>query len=395
MTPWLQVVGIGADGLAGLNEQSRHLIAAADVLIGSPRHLDLVRNPNALAITWLSPIAGTFGLIRNHEGRKCVVLASGDPLWYGIGTLLLETFGADAVRIHPTVSSMQLACVRLGWSMEQTLVVSLHGRPIESVCRHLQDHRNILVLSGPESQAAQLAYSLNAIGYTRPTIRILERLGAEDEKVVEFTGQSHDPLAILAVETGRRESGALRSWLGLPDDAYEHDGKITKAELRAAAIAKLAQAPGGKLWDIGAGSGAVGIEWLLAGAGSSAVAVERNAARAATIARNARKHGVQELSIVEGAALAVLDRLPDADAIFIGGGLSDPRLLAACVDRLEHAGCLVAHAVTLESEKTLLDAYARLGGELTRISIDRASPVGALHGWRPSMPVMQYALTKT
>ncbi|MEO1018501.1 MAG: precorrin-6y C5,15-methyltransferase (decarboxylating) subunit CbiE [Pseudomonadota bacterium] len=394
MSAWLHVVGIGADGLEGITQHNQELVLSAEVLVGSPRHLDFAPDHGQMRIAWESPLADTFSHIEAHRSQTCVVLASGDPLWFGVATQLIGQFGADEVAIYPAVSSIQLACSRLGWSVQDTIIVSLHGRPLQSLRQHLDHGRNLLVLSGPDSQASHVADFLQADGYPRAKITVLERLGAESERISVFDRQPHDPLAILAIESGRPSGARLRPWSGMPDDAFEHDGKITKRELRAMAIAKLAQAPGGVLWDIGAGSGAMAIEWLLSGAGSNACALECDSARVGTIKRNAARFGVH-LAICQGTAPGAFDPLLRPDAIFVGGGLSDSRLLAECIHHLPANGRLVAHAVTLESEKTLLDAHQRYGGELIRIGIDRASPVGHYHGWRPSMPVLQYALTKS
>lgn len=389
MKAWLHVVGIGAEGLPGLGDDSRRLIAQAEVLIGSRRHLDLVPADDRLRLRWQNPLTSTFEEIEAHRGQSCVVLASGDPLWYGVGTQLIARFGAEVVAVHPTISSMQFACARLGWNMQDIKVVSLHGRSINALRLHLHGGRKLLILSGPESQAGDVARFLDEIGCPNSRLTVLERLGAADERITRFDGTPHDPLAILALEI-ESARGLLRHWLGMPDDAFEHDGKITKRELRAMAIAKLAQAPG-LLWDIGAGSGAIGVEWLVSGAGTAAVAVERDHERLAVIHRNVERFGLSALEIRGGQAPECLSDLPDPDAIFIGGGLGNPDLLKTCLKRLPRHGCLVAHAVTLESERNLLEAHACHGGELIRIGIDRADPVGSRHGWRPAMPVLQYA----
>lgn len=423
----LAVVGIGADGWEGLPAASQQVLRAAEVLIGGARQLALLpaQCPGE-RIAWPSPLRPAVpGLLAAHAGRRVCVLASGDPMFYGIGRTLTEvlagheaesageaqTVGAAPVghqpsaerprlRILPHPSSVSYACARLGWPVEDTEVITLVGRPTDNLARSLYDGHRLLVLSAGAGTPAEVAALLRARGFGPTRMRVLEQLGAEGERTVEgaaadWDAPPADPLNVLALDCAR-EPGTppLSTVPGLPDTAYEHDGQLTKRHVRAATLAALAPAPGELLWDIGGGSGSIAVEWLRAHRSCRAVSVERDPVRAERIGRNAHALGVPALRVVHGPAPAALTGLPAPDAVFIGGGLTAPGLLAACWEALPTGGRIVANTVTLESEALLAEWYRRHGGELVRLAVAHAVPVGGFTGWRQAMPVTQWAAVK-
>ncbi|WP_409331383.1 precorrin-6y C5,15-methyltransferase (decarboxylating) subunit CbiE [Trujillonella humicola] len=395
------VVGIGADGWDGLAPTSRAEIERAEVLMGSSRQLSLVpESVPAERVPWPSPLTEALpGLVEQHAGRAVVVLASGDPMLSGIGTTLTRLLGADRVRVLPAPSSVSLACARMGWAVEDTCVVSLVGRPIELLHPHVQPGARLLVLGSDGGTPAHVARLLSDRGYGLSTITVLAGLGGPEETVRSGTAatwsQPAPALVVTAVEC-RAERGTmpLPTTPGLPDGAYESDGQLTKSEVRAITLSRLAAVPGQLLWDVGAGSGSIGIEWMRAHPTCRAVAVEADEERAARIARNAARLGVPYLRVVRGSAPEVLGRLGAPDAVFVGGGLTTPLLLETCWDALPPGGRLVANAVTVESEAVLASWHARVGGELVRVAVQRAEPVGSFTGWRAAMPVTIWSVTR-
>jgi precorrin-6Y C5,15-methyltransferase (decarboxylating) len=382
------VVGIGADGWDGLPPASRTEIERAEVLVGSARQLSLVpAEVTAQRVPWPSPLSEALpGLFEGHAGRALVVLASGDPMLSGIGTTLTRLLGHDRVRVLPAPSSVSLACARLGW-------------PVEVLHPHVQPGRRLLVLGSDGSTPGQVAALLTARGYGPSLVTVLGGLGGPDEQLrtgVAATWSERSPeLAITALEC-RAEPGTtlLPTTPGLPDAAYESDGQLTKSEVRAVSLARLAPVPGQQLWDVGAGSGSIGIEWMRAHPTCRAVAVEASVERAERIGRNAARLGVPYLQVVTGRAPELLTQLPAPDAVFIGGGLTTPGLVEACWAALPAGGRLVANAVTVESEAVLAEWFARVGGDLVRIGVQRAEPVGTFTGWKPAMPVTIWSVTK-
>ncbi|MFJ5827966.1 precorrin-6y C5,15-methyltransferase (decarboxylating) subunit CbiE [Streptomyces sp. NPDC093089] len=399
----VSVVGIGADGWDGLPGNSRRVLRDAEVLIGGPRQLDLLdpAECGGERIAWPTPLRPAVpGLLAAHEGRAIAVLASGDPSFYGIARTLAETAGADRLRVHPHPSSVSYACARLGWALEAVETVSLVARPLAALAAALHPGRRLLVLGEGPGTPADVAAHLSATGWGGTRIRVLEQLGGPRERILDGTAADWphartDALHVLALDCVR-DPGTLRlgATPGLPDEAYEHDGQLTKRYVRAATLAALAPAPGELLWDIGGGSGSIGIEWMRTHRSCRALAVEKSPERAARITRNADALGVPALRVVTGPAPAALAGLPTPDAVFIGGGLTAPGLLDACWDALPAGGRLVANTVTLESEALLADRHRRHGGELVRLAVSAAVPVGGFTGWRQAMPVTQWSVTK-
>ncbi|GLY34144.1 precorrin-6Y C5,15-methyltransferase [Amycolatopsis sp. NBRC 101858] len=375
----LTVVGIGADGWSGLAEQAQALVLGADVVLGAPRQLAYLPS-DVPCEPWPSPLLpGLDAVIAEHEGQRICVLASGDPFLSGVGTTLVA-HGYE-VEALPALSSVTLARARLGWSAEETEVVTLVGRSSARVARVLAPGRRVLVLG---ADAAALRSLLTVRGYGESELFALENLGGPDERITDGWAGEPGPLTVFALTC----EGPALPLIGIPDDVYSHDGQLTKRDLRVSALARLAPSPGELLWDVGAGAGSVGIEWSRLHELNRAIAVEQNPDRAERIGRNALDLGVPELQVVTGPAPESLSALPAPDAIFLGGGLTAPGLLDAC---LATGARLVAHGVTLEAERILGDLYAERGGELLRIAVERAAPLGGFTGWTPARTVTQWS----
>ena len=394
---WLTLLGIGADGLGGLSQRARRALAAAEVLVGGARHLAMLPEDGRPRLSWRSPLADTLPEILAQRPRPVALLASGDPLWYGVGRLLLQHLSPAEVAIVPHVSAFQEACSRLGWALEEALPLTAHGRPISALRRHFQPGRRLLVLTADGSGPAAIARCLAADGYGESGITVLEEMGGVRERRTEARAATLDgrfaDLNLVAIEL----AAAARPRPpvpGLPDDAYEHDGQLTKAEIRAVTLAALAPCDGELLWDVGAGAGSVAIEWLRSGRAMRALAIERDSARAARITANAERLGVPELVVHTGAAPAALADLPAPAAIFVGGGASAPGLLDLCWDRLATGGRLVVNAVSVAGEAALLALHGAHGGRLLRLQLARAETIGTRLVWRPAMPVTQLAARK-
>ena len=390
------VVGIGADGWAGLAEPGRAAVRGAEVVLGGPRQLALVAgHTDAEARAWPSPLLPALPeLFAGLRGRRVCALASGDPMHYGLGATLARVLGPVEVLTHP--SSIALACARMGWAAESVEVVSAVGRPLAAVRRVLAPGARVLVLSEGAGTPGALATLLADDGWGDSALTVFEQLGGPAERRLDGTARhwAHppgDPLNLVAL-TCDGPGRALTP--GLPDDAFEHDGQLTKREVRAVTLALLGPRRGELLWDVGAGNGSIALEWLRAHPTCRAVAVEPDPARAARIAANADALGVPGVRVVEGRAPDALDGLPTPDAIFIGGGVTADDVLPRCWEALPAGGRLVANAVTVESEGVLGAARARLGGELTRLSVARAAPVGGFTGWRAAMPVTIWSVAK-
>jgi precorrin-6Y C5,15-methyltransferase (decarboxylating) len=394
------VAGIGADGWPGLSPLAREAIERAEVIIGGSRHLALL--PAAVSgrrVPLPNPLLPVLpGLIAAHADEALVVLASGDPMFYGIGTSLARLLGPGRLRVLPHPSSVSLAAARLGWPLNDVDVVSLVGRPGELLHPLLQPGRRVLALTASESAAADVRALLDARGFGASPVTVLADLGGPDERVAVAgkASEPHSRLAIIAIECRLDPATTpLPRTPGLPDDAFEHDGQLTKREVRALALAALAPVPGQLLWDVGAGSGSVGIEWMRVHPASRAIAIEPRADRRERIARNAAALGVPGLQIVAGSAPRALAGLSGPDAVFIGGGVTVPGVLDACLAALGPGGRLVANAVTIEGQAVLAGWRQRLGGTLTRIGVERAGELGTLTAWRPALPVVQWSVSKT
>lgn len=400
MSRWLSIIGLGEEGLDGLTPAARKLIDQAETLVGGERHLAKVPNGTAERLTWASPLSLTVAEIAKRRGRRVVVLATGDPLWFGIGVTLLRSVPAEETLIIPGVSAFALAAARLGWPLGDVECLTLHGRSIAPINALMAPGVRMLLLSHDGATPSHVSQMLTALGYGPSRVTVLAHMGAPDEQELTGTAEkwsieqapAFNTVAVECVPGSR--AAILGRTPGLPDAAFENDGQLTKREVRAATLAALAPVPGQLLWDVGAGCGSVAIEWLRCHRTLSAIAIEREAARCAFVIENAAALGVPHIEVTEGEAPLALRSLPKPDAVFVGGGLSTPGLLERCWESLKPGGRLVANAVTLEGEARLLAMRDEFGGEMTRIAISRAERVGPYSGWRPQMPVTQLAVAK-
>jgi precorrin-6Y C5,15-methyltransferase (decarboxylating) len=398
---WLSIVGIGEDGIEGLSATARALVSGADIVFGGERHLKLAAPLiKGRASAWPSPFARGVEEVLAARGSQVCVLASGDPFNYGVGSVLAGRVPPEETLVVPAPSAFSLAAARLCWALPETALVSLHGRELSRIRPHLHPGARILALTSDSEGPAALARLLAETGFGPSRMTVLEALGGGNERVTSATADSFVLSGIAALNTVAIEVEAgpnacvIPFSTGLDDALFEHDGQITKREIRAVTLSSLAPTRGQLLWDIGAGSGSVAIEWMLAHPSMRAIAIETRPDRTARISRNAAALGVPGLELVEGHAPEVLAGLATPDAIFIGGGASEPGLVDAAIRALRPGGRLVANAVTLETEAELIARHAALGGMLTHIAISRADAVGGKTGWRAAMPVTQFVWEK-
>jgi precorrin-6Y C5,15-methyltransferase (decarboxylating) len=397
-TPWLSIVGIGEDGLAGLSTGAREAIATAEIVIGGKRHLDLAGGRITGEMRrWPSPFS--IEPVLAAKGRRVCVLASGDPFFFGVGNQLAAALVPGEWRAFVAPSSVALAGGHLGWALAEAVILSLHGRPIEQIRPHLHPGSRLLVLTSDGEAPGQIAALLTQDGFGPTRLTVLEALGGAREKV-RFTRADAfdltdiDPLNLLALEVAAEPGARVPSLVpGLPDDWFEHDGQISKRDVRAITLSALAPRRGELLWDIGAGSGSISIEWLLRDRSLKAIAIERHPERVARVRRNADALGVPGLEIIAGRAPDALADLPTPDAIFIGGGAS-VEVIALAQQALRPGGRLIVNAVALETETLLIARHAADGGELLRVSLAHAESLGSLRGWRSAMPVTQWCWGK-
>jgi len=397
---WLAIVGIGEDGAEGLSAAARALITNAKLVVGGKRHLALADGlPSGERMTWPSPIAESISAILAHRGEPVAVLASGDPYCFGVGAMLSAHVPVEETICLPAPSSLSLACARLGWALDDIAAVSLCGRPLETLAPALQPKRRVLVLSADATTPASVARYLAQRGFGRSKLHVLETLGGPRERIRSTTADRFgfndvEALNLIAVEV-EASAGAkvIPLTSGLPDEMFEHDGQITKREIRAVTLSSLSPCAGELLWDIGCGSGSIAIEWLLRHPSTQAIGIERDPLRAARAARNAAELGVPRLEMVTGEALPTLDKLPAPDVIFIGGG-GEPALIDKAFAALKPGGRIVANAITLDTETAVLAAQRKFGGTLMRLSIERLDAVGGKQAFRPAMTVTQWSATK-
>jgi len=396
-TRWLTIIGVGEDGLDGLSPAAAALLKQARFVIGGARHLAMLKSTTAEAMEWPSPFERGIEAIKARRGAPTCVLASGDPYLYGVGATLAAHVPPEETICLPAPSSLSLAAARLGWALQDCDIVSLHGRPFERVIPHLRPRARLLILSWNESTPEKVAQLLVQRGLGASRVTVLAALGGSRERVSassarDFAPGPIDPLNVVAIEVEESGANYIPLTPGLPDEWYETDGQITKRDIRAITLSALAPWPGASLWDIGAGSGSVAIEWMLSHPRNRAVAIEARADRAARIARNAAALGAPDLVVMNGEARELIRGLPPPDAIFVGGGG------AAVIDAawaLAPAGRrFVANAVTIETQAALVERQARHGGELVQIALAHPAPVGSYHAWRPAAPVVQWRAIK-
>ena len=399
----MSIIGIGEDGVDGLSPIARRLLSAAELVVGGRRHLALADSLiKGQLLHWPSPIGNALPELEKRRGRPVAVLASGDPFHYGVGDLLMRAFAADEMLCLPQPSSFSLAAARLGWSLQDVTPVSLHGRALEGIVRHLQPGARILALSGDGETPAKLAALLRERGFAESAMTVLERMGGPAARVRKATAKGFDlgkvePLNTIALEVAGSAAAALSLAPGLDDCLFEHDGQLTKRDVRAITVAALAPRQGELLWDVGLGAGSIAIEWLLRHPSLRAIGIEEDAGRAGRATRNAASLGTPDLKIVQGRAPQALAGEPAPDAVFIGGGLGDDGVFEAVWSALKPGGRLVANAVSLGSEAKLIALFQQHGGELTRIEIARSGAAGRsgqVFVWRPAAPIVQWRVTK-
>jgi precorrin-6Y C5,15-methyltransferase (decarboxylating) len=401
MSRWLSIVGLGEGGWPELSQLGQSLIAKAELVIGGERHLAML--PAAIPgrrARWSAPLTLSIEEILAHRGRPVAVLATGDPLHFGIGVTLARSVAIEEMLILPTVSAFSLVAARLGWPLAECECLTLHGRPLERLAGFPYPGARLLLLSHDGTTPAQIAAALLRHGFGPSRLVVLEHMGGVRERIVDSTAESWSlaqvaDLNTVAVEC-RAGPGAIAypRVPGLPDDAFHHDGQLTKREVRAATLSLLAPFPGQLLWDVGAGCGSIAIEWLRAGRDMKAMAIESDARRRDLIAENASMLGTPEIAIVAGVAPQALEGLGPPHAVFIGGGIAAPGVVEGCWTALLSGGRLVANAVTVEGEAALARHCATYGGSLARIAVSRAEPLGSHLGWRPLMPITQWSVLK-
>ncbi len=395
-TPWLTIVGIGEDGAASLSASARAALADADLVTGATRHLALLPDLTGEVMPWPVPFVDGVARLLEHRGRRVAMLVSGDPFWFGAGTSVTCHLGAEEWIAHPTLSTFGLAAARLGWAIEDSACLGLHAAPFSRLRRHVAANRRALVLVRDGTAVAELARYLVDLGFGASGLHILEALGGPRERIRETTADAlafddiAHPVAVGIVFAG--DGPVLPQASGLADSWFDHDGQITKRPIRALTLSALAPKPDETLWDIGAGSGSIGIEWLLSHPSNHAIGFEADPVRAARARSNAAALGVDRLRIVEGRVPDILAGLTPPDAVFVGGGLSEA-MLTDLSSRLATGTRLVANAVTLESEALLARWHDLKGGTLVRIDVSDAVPIGTRRGWRASYPVVQWSVT--
>jgi precorrin-6Y C5,15-methyltransferase (decarboxylating) len=401
MPRWLSIVGIGEDGVDGLSAVAKQLVAAAELVVGGARHLAMADTLiGGRRLAWSSPLDATLQEIAQHRGCAVAVLASGDPFHFGIGKQLAAIAGPEEFICLPQPSAYSLAAARLGWSLQDVALVTLHGRALEGVIRYLQPDARILALSWDGTTPARIAALLAARGMGKSRITVLEAMGGPREKLRHAMADHFDidhvaPLNTIAIEVLCAPGAMTLPFApGLDDSCFENDGQLTKREIRAVTLSALEPRHGELLWDVGLGAGSVAIEWLLRHPSLRAIGIESRADRADRAARNAASLGAPELTIVQGAAPLALQGLASPDAVFVGGGMGDDGVFEAVWGALKPGGRLVVNAVSLETESRLGDYFREHGGELVRLQVARADRVGSMYGWRPAMPVTQWRVRK-
>lgn len=400
MTPWLTIIGTGADGVDSVHPAARSELEAAEIVLGPQRLLATLEGSKAELHAWGSPLSESLERLEGWRGRKVCILATGDPMHYGIGATLARRFPVEEMVIHPSPSAFSLAAARIGWALQDCETLSLHGRPGARLSGFLEPGARLLALTSGAETIGEAAEILISRGFGGSIVTVLENMGAEDERIVSLPAdqletQSFGEFHTLAIHCLASETAAVLPRVpGLPDDAFEHDGQLTKREVRAATLAALGPTPGALLWDVGAGCGSVGIEWMRAERRARAIAFERHERRLAMIARNAQTLGTPELEIVAGDLPGTLADQPKPSAIFLGGAVSDTNVFEACWAALPAGGTMVANAVTLEGESALASYHRTHGGDLVRMEVCRVEAVGTMRGMRPSMAVTQWRVVK-
>lgn len=401
MTKWLTIVGMGEDGWEGLTTSAQLAISSAEVVVGSTRLLALLPELTGERHEWPQPFSAVLDRMKPLRGRQTAILATGDPMNYGVARKLLETIPFSEMSIIPHISAFSLAAARMGWSLPDCDTLSLHGREVAHIEPFIQPNARLLVLTADGKAIKEICKRLQVRGFEASRITVLENMGGSTERITNHlcsavSDAGFSDLNTLAIDCIPASGARVLSRLaGLPDDAYQHDGQLTKREVRAATLAALSPAPDQLLWDIGAGCGSVAIEWMRSARGCQAIAFEPDQARIAMIAANADALGTPRLKVVPGHAPASLTAQPSPNAVFIGGGLTDHGTFEAAWSALKPGGNLVANAVTLEGESCIHDLQAQHGGDIARIEVSTLTNVGSLRALRPRMAVTQWRVAKS
>lgn len=402
MKQWLTVIGIGEDGYDGLGQNARDTLALAGTIFGGKRHLQLLPDElSAKRIAWPTPFSNATTMLLALRGNAVVVLASGDPMHFGMGATLTRFLSPEEMTVFPAPSSFSLAASAMGWPIQDTQLLSVHGRPVETLVKSFLPGARLLVLSNDGKTPSHVAQLLVEAGFTSAQLTVLEHLGGEAQARIEGTAQNWDrprcaDLNVLAVDCGLPDqfARAYSGLAGLPDEAYQHDGQLTKRDIRAITLAHLAPLPGELLWDVGAGCGSISIEWMRSYPSCRALAIEADEKRQGLIVHNSKALGVPDLQLVRGQAPSALTDLAVPDAIFIGGGVTDNGVMETCWRSLRPGGRLVANAVTIQSEMMLVGWRDTHGGELLKLNVSHAQPLGSFDSWRATLPVTIYTARK-
>jgi len=402
MKNWLDIIGVTQGGIAALGANEQSLLAAAKNVLGPQRFIDQLagKNPGQKHIFWQPPFSSMIKQVLALRGSSSVILASGDPNWFGIGASLSHHLDAKEFTLHPALSAFQLAAAQLHWPLQNIATISLHGRAVESLNPHIVPFNRILALTSGAKTLGVVARILVARGYGHSRLTVLENLGGNNERIVTFlaqeaSGQNIGEFYTLAIDcTAENNAPLLPRVPGLSDAAFVNDGQLTKREVRAITLARLAPFCGAMLWDVGAGCGSIAIEWMRAARGAKAICFEKSSTRCALIEQNRRKLGVPALKIIPGMAPAGFASCPPPDAIFIGGNVNSLELFEACYKALKPGGIIVANAVTLAGEAALIAHHEKLGGELVQIAISRLKNIGSLSAFKPRRPVTQFSHIK-
>ena len=399
-TPWLTIVGIGMNGVEGLTPEQRQAIDKAEVLAGGKRHLEMVPDCKAERLQWGSPFAASLEKVLECKDQKVTVLATGDPMWFGIGATLSHRVGNDEIKVLPAPSAFSLAAARMAWPIADIECLSAHGRPIEALVSFLTPDAKLLILTANGDAPKGIADLLTTQGFGESHITVLGNLGSDTEEKFETTAAKFgtkvapDLNTVAVICRAGPDTKILPRTGGLPDDVFFHDGQMTKREVRAVTLSALQPLPGQLLWDVGAGCGSVAIEWMRGARGARAYAIEKDLNRRDMIKNNSLALGTPSLEIIAGTAPNSFEDLDAPDAIFIGGGLTTVNVLLSCWKALKPGGRIVANTVTLESEAILIEAQKNHGGELKKISIDTTTSVGSFNRWKPLAPVTQWQAIK-
>jgi len=401
MQKWLSIIGIGEDGLVGLSPIALSCLEKAKIIFGGERHLSMIPHAdNREKISWKSPFSTSITDIINYRGEAVCILASGDPLCYGVGATILKDIDISEITIIPAPSAFSLACSRLGWSLTEVETLSLCGRPVSLLQSYIYPGAKLLILSEGKNTPANVAEILISRGYGNSRITVLEKMGNINESIItdiasNWQEKNIAPLNTIAVECiANKGIVGLSRFPGLPDSAFHHDGQLTKREVRAVTLSSLAPLPGELLWDVGAGCGSISIEWMRSDRRCRAIAIEQNSTRVNYIADNAAALGTPNLQIIAGKSIEIVPTLPPPNAIFIGGGVTAPEILESCWYGLLPGGRMVVNVVTLEGEQRLYQWYENVGGNFSRIAIQRAEPIGKFLGWKAMSPVTQWVGVK-